>query len=293
MSQHHLAIVTDVTLVDWIGGGTLVNAYLADCARQLGWYVSFIRINPQVDEWVNFSHEDVDAYFIANVPHMPVAYMIDLVNSGKRYVMFRHDIASICYLSDAPQQPAAKLVRFLFENSAANFFISSLQLAYYQRVCEIPRTVVIPPPLDLSRFSDEKHPNRIGHLYLGEISSVRGVEETLRQMKAEDDGEVMAFYGQVAAPDLGDMLRAQGAKVCPPVFHSDVPALLNRYRDFYYHPRIVDAFCLKVLEAELCGMNIHVSDGNIGRFYYNESAQQLALFMKNQSIEVIVNAISQ
>lgn len=291
MSQCHLAIVTDVTLADWIGGGTLVNAYLADCARQLGWHVSFIRINSQVDEWKYFPHADVDAYFVANVPHMPVAYMLDLVNGGKRYVMFRHDISSICYAPDAAQQPAAKLVRFLFENSAANFFISNLQLSYYQRVCEVPRAVVIPPPLDLSRFSDEKNPERAGHLYLGEIASVRGIEESLHQMKAAGDDGVLAFYGQVTTPNLDDMLRMHGAQVFLPVDHLDVPALLNRYRHFYYHPRIVDAFCLKVLEAELCGMTLHVNRNHIGRYYYSDSAQEIATFMRSSSPAMILQVL--
>ena len=291
MSTFHLAVITDLTLPDWIGGGTLVNDYVAQCARAQGVQVSYIRINPAVDEWKDFDHANVDAYFVANIPHMPVSYMLELVNSKKRYVMFRHDIASLCYTESPDAQPAARLLRFLFDNAVANFFISPLQLAYYQKVCPVPRAYCVPPPLDLGAFLDGNRAERKGHLYLGEIAAARGIEESLAAMVAQSDGTPMSFYGQAVEPPLAAQVRSAGAQIHEAIPHSEVPALLNQYQHFYYHPRIVDAFCLKVLEAELCGMQLHVNRNNIGRYFYSDPAPAIADFMKNTSAQMIVQKI--
>ena len=292
MSAGHLAIVTDVTLAEWIGGGTLVNDYLARCAEAAGWRVSTIRIQSALNEWPGFAHDTVDAYFVANIPFMPVDAMLQLVNSKKPYVMFRHDISSICYEADPPSHTVAKLLHFLFENAAANFFISPLQLAYYQRVCPVVRPITVPPPLDLGAFANAANPTRSGHLYLGEIASARGVDESLRLMAQSGAPGPKSLYGQVAEPALEALANGLGATCHAAIAHTEVPALLNRYQHFYYHPRIIDAFCLKVVEAELCGMELHVNQAHIGRFGFRESAQELADFMRQHSAAMILQALS-
>lgn len=291
MAERHLAIVTDVTTEDWIGGGTLVNDYVAQCARQAGWRVSFIRNNPSRSDWQTFDHAAVAAYFVANIPHLGVPQLLELMQSGRPYVMFRHDVASLCYDVNPAAHPAAPLVKALFDHARANFFISNLQLNHYKRVCEVPRPVLVPPPLDLSAFVNHALPGRAGHLYLGEISRPRGVDESLAQMAASAEPGPRALYGQLTDASLEtDMIQAQAQRHAE-IPHQAVPDLMNQFRHFYYHPRIIDAFCLKVLEAELCGMEMHVQKENIGRYHYRESAQEIAAFMKKDSAAMILQVL--
>jgi hypothetical protein len=287
----NIAIITDLVLNQWVGGGTLVNDYLGRRIAQAGHFVQFIRITADHNGWEHADHAQIDLYLVTNIPGMTPAQMVQLMQSGKPYVMFRHDVASICYLPEPASHPSAALVLALFQHARANIFISNIQLAYYRKLGEIPRTLVMPPPLDLSEFMDQRRAGRQGHLYIGEISEQRGIRESLQAMQSNPDTGPIAFYGQVTAPELGTAIDAAGGQRHTEIAHDQIAGLLNNYSHFYYHPRIIDAFCLKVLEAELCGMQLHVNRTNIGRYYYDASAEQLASFMKKESVEMILQLL--
>lgn len=286
-----VAIITDVVLSQWVGGGTLVNDYMAQRMSEAGHQVQFIAINGNANGWDVADHALIDLYLVTNIPFMTSAQMLQLMQSGKPYVVFRHDVASICYLPDAASQPSTPLVLALFQHARANIFISNIQLAYYKKLGEIPRTLVMPPPLDLSAFVDAQRVDRQGHLYIGEISEQRGIRESLEAMQNNPEPGPIAFYGQVTAPELAGAIDAAKGHRHVEIAHDMIAPLMNSYRHFYYHPRIIDAFCLKVLEAELCGMELHVNRTNIGRYYFDATASQLADFMKNQSVEMILQLL--
>jgi hypothetical protein len=286
-----IALVTDVVLADWVGGGTLVNDYMASRMRASGHQVEFLQINPQRNDWDSTDHTAIDLYLVTNIPHMNGAQIAQLVHSGKPYLVLRHDIASVCYLDEAASHPAAAVMRLLFGGARANIFISPIQLAYYKRVCDFSNTLVVPPPLDLDAFVDQQQSDRAGHLYIGEISVQRGIVDSLQAMQAQADGTPMAFVGQSSDAQLLQAIEAAGGQRFADVAHAAIPALLNRYRHFHYHPHIIDAFCLKVVEAELCGMTLHVNKANIGRYYFDATARQLADYMKQQSMNSILAQI--
>jgi len=286
----NIAIITDYLLSHWVGGGTLVNDYLGRRITAAGHKLEFILINGDENGWETAVHTRIDLYLVTNIPYMTEAQMRQLMLSKIPYVMFRHDVASICYLPDAASHPASGLILDMFRGARSNIFISNIQLAYYRRMGSIDRTVVIPPPLDLSEFTDTGMVERQGHLYIGDINEQRGIFESLQSMKANPEGGSFSFYGEVDV-DVVPVIEAAGGKVFPVIAHSLVAPLMNTKRHFYYHPKMIDAFCLKVLEAELCGMELHVDRGNIGRFYYDATAQQLADFMKNQSVDMILEML--
>ena len=286
-----IALITDLVLSEWVGGGTLVNDYMARRMEAAGHQVTFLQLNPQRNDWDRADHSAIDLYLVTNIPYMGAQQIVQLANSGKPYLVFRHDIASVCYLEQPAEHPAAAVMRALFGAARANIFISNIQLAYYRRVCDISNTVVMPPPLDLDAFVDQQRGNRAGHLYLGEISAQRGIAESLQEMAAQADAGPIAFYGQLTDAALLQAIEAAGGARFADVPHDSIPELLNRYRHFYYHPKIIDAFCLKVVEAELCGMTLHVNKTNIGRYYFDATARQLADFMKRQSVETILQLL--
>lgn len=287
----NVAIITDLVLSQWVGGGTLVNDYIARRIAEAGHAVQFLCITADHNGWDAADHSRIDLYLVMNIPFMTPAQMVQMMQSGKPYVMFRHDVASICYLPEPASHPSAALVLALFQHARANIFISNIQLAYYKKLGDIPRTLVMPPPLDLTAFVDERRAGRQGHLYIGEISEQRGIRESLQAMQGNPDQGPIAFYGQVTSPELGAVIDAAGGQRHTEVAHARIAGLLNTYSHFYYHPRIIDAFCLKVLEAELSGMQLHVNRTNIGRYYYDASAEQLASFMKKESVEMILQLL--
>jgi hypothetical protein len=56
-------------------------------------------------------------------------------------------------------------------------------------------------------------------------------------------------------------------------------------------PNFFDSFCVKVIEAELCGMRIITIPQRIGRYCYAMDATSLAAFMQKDSLAALQEEI--
>ncbi len=283
-----VAILTDYTLEEYLGGASLVNDYLARQLRNDDLAVEFISVNPVRDDWPRLQESEYDLILVTNISFLSLDRLNGIIDGRIPYMVFRHDVASLAYQDNPRQYPLAATIGRFFGNSRANFFISTPQLDYYRRICDIDHFIVTPPPIDLDSFVDQRQPDRSGVLYLGQITEGRGIEETLAHLSEHRPGLEAHFHGKVESPRLQAMIYQAGGRIYPEITRRDeIAPLMNRYSDFVYHPRIFDAFSIKMVEAELCGLNIYCRKENIGRYYYPEDGQTLKAMMREGSPSLI------
>ncbi len=285
MTSRNILILTDYTSDVFLGGAQLVNDLIKLELERRGHHVEYVRINPDQNEWSRWDGSQ-DLTIVANIPHLDANQLIQLAQSTVPYVNFRHDIASLAYSLEPRTQPMTPVVEALFANAAFNFFISNIQLAYYQRICSIERAQVIPPPARFDGF-DNWNQERRGIMYLGPIAKERGVLDSLEYVQALGEGQTIDFFGKIQDEDLKHRILKNNCNIFPEIPRALLPRILNSYRQMIYLPHIVDAFCIKIIEAELCGIEIIAKKENIGRYYFQNSAQELKVFMENNSSKII------
>ena len=87
------------------------------------------------------------------------------------------------------------------------------------------------------------------------------------------------FVGKILDQELAKYLKENGAEVKDAIPHEEIANIMNDYEYFYYTPEIYDSFCLKILEADLCGMKIFADTPRIGIFSYNKPLKELVDMM--------------
>ena len=289
MTPRKILIIADYTSDAFLGGAQLVNDLIKQELERRGHRVDYVCVNPHLDEWSKWDGSH-DLTLVTNIPHLSANQLLSIAQSPIPYINFRHDIASIAYHAHPGSLEISALVKTLFDNAAVNFFISNIQLAYYQRICSVERALVVPPP---ARFDGFENWNQVrkGIMYLGPISRERGILESLEYVRSLGPGYSIDFFGKIDDDELKNQILSDHCNIFPEVPRALLPRIFNSYRQLIYLPHIVDAFCIKMVEAELCGLEIVANKENIGRYYFQHSAQELKAFMEDSSCQIIGDQI--
>ncbi len=290
------AILNDETTETWKGGAALVNEKIQAKLIKEGHECDIVTYNGKdTEDKKVFSEKEwkpYDFFIFANIAYFPEKEMYEIMEH-KPFVTFRHDIPIILYT----QPPSIRFSRFyklfgtMFEKAKMSFFISPMQYKIFDFNFKLGKSMILPPPLDIDGFVDEKKEDRKGCLYVGDIGAARGCIETLNFMKQQDKEGPYTFVGAHVDTQIVDALKEQGATVLNPVEHDEVPAIMNMHKDLYYFPQIYDSFCLKMLEAHMCGMNLMSDHLRIGLFSYGTKMEDIIEAVKNKSIEGIYEYI--
>jgi glycosyltransferase involved in cell wall biosynthesis len=274
-----------------VGGAELVNNALYNFLCQQGVECLYVSVEAPVNS-VRMQLSQ-DALIILTTFHNVSPDFFDLIlGNHLKLCIFRHDVPAICYDATSASAEAKKFFSDVFGCSRLNIFVSPLQLHMHEKVCPIPSSLVLPPPLSFENFQMMQRP-RSNALYLGPISRVRGVTEAIEFCGNKLPGERLDFIGRVEDADLAEEISAAAFTIRPEVDRSRLPYLMNSYRHLVYFPRIVDAFCLKILEAELCGLDVLCNKERVGRFSYTESAEELAYISQFQSAKQIYQRLKE
>ena len=274
-----LAILNDETTETWLGGAALVNEKIKSEIESRGHECVIWTYNKDNKEEDLPSQEEVDKidhFLFANFGYWPPKF-IDNIMETKQFSTFRHDLPIILYT----QPPSIMYKEFydafgkMFQRAKISFFISPMQQKVFQNYFLVSRSEVLPPPLDLDGFENLNEPDREGSLYVGDISPGRGCEKALALMKQHDKIGPWVFVGQHVNNELVNYLIESGATVMNPIPHEEMPVLMNAHKRLFYYPDIYDSFCLKILEAELCGMQVAADTYRIGRYSYEQNSEQL------------------
>jgi hypothetical protein len=88
-------------------------------------------------------------------------------------------------------------------------------------------------------------------------------------------------YGRIEDRALAKYALEAGLRIFNEVPRAEIPSLLSSYSVLMYHPNIIDAFCIKVVEAELAGMSLEVDRERIGRFSFDVDSVSLSRYMEH------------
>jgi len=272
----------------WFGGASIANHRIKDELEKRGHNVTIHTINEKENTWKG--DMSADLYIIANWAYIPKEDLEKLFKE-KNIVKFFHDIPGYMYQPKTIKyEHYYKFMQFMIDNALLNIFISPLQLEIYQRYVNIKQdnTMIIPPPKDMNNFSNIlKEEDRIYDvLYLGDISNARGIYESIEI--AKNNNLDIHFIGPWVDKELVEELKENGFRVEKEIPNDKVSAIMNQYKYFIYLPNIIDSFCFKVVEAELCGCQLIVDPYRIGRYSYTETVEELKEII-NTSHEKIVN----
>ena len=286
-----IGILNDETIQSWVGGAALVNHRIKTALEKKGHDVNIIIYNKQ--QRFIFNPDDYDFFILANIPYFN--YMIiDEIIENKPYIVFRHDIPIILYMEPPSERfkEFMELYQKIFDNAKMIFFISEMQKNVFSSRFKIKDNVqVLPPPLDLKGFENKNKQDRNGCLYLGDISLARGIPRTIEIMKKKFPMTKYTFAGKNLDQRVVNFIHQNGGKYIGELNHDDVSRVMNEYKHFLYYPEIYDSFCLKIVEAELCGMKIHADKLRIGRFSYNKTAEELKKDIETESLKKIIEVI--
>ena len=287
-------ILNDWDLKSYIGGAALVNDKIMSELSMKGHETTLCLFNDKND--TNMSIEEItnyDFYILANIAYVPTPILEQIINN-KKFITFRHDIPTVIYSQPKSifHKEFKDLWRKMFDKAEMTYFISPMQQDVFEAYFEEISSTVCVPPLDVSSFKNEANIKREGCLYLGDISHARGCVKTLKIMKQSEPNSRYKFVGKILDIELSDWLKNNGAIVEDAVEHKLVPKIMNEYKNLYYFPEIYDSFCLKILEAQLCGMKVIADTERIGIFSYNTSHNTLIYNMEHITINSIISHIT-
>ena len=289
-----ILILNDETIETYIGGAALVNNKIKTELERNGHEVNYFIINNDSKTHdIQIKWQEYDYYILANIGYFS-AEILKWVIKSKPFITFRHDIPTILY-STPPSifyKEFMTIWQDMFKNAKLSVFISPMQEAVFKAHFEVLNSKVLIPPLDVSSFKNEAKKDRNGALYIGDISPARGCVKTLDIMKKHQPDSRYLFIGKIIDQKLADYLKSNGAEVLDAIPHKEVATYMNDYEYLFYFPEIYDSFCLKILEADLCGMKIIADTERIGIFSYKTDTQKLIYNMEHNSISHIIDTIN-
>jgi len=281
-----ILIINDETTKTYMGGAALVNDTIKSQLEEQGHEVDYLIINKDTKEISN-NWENYDYYILANIAYVPDSILNQIIDN-KRYCKFFHDIPTVLYTQPPSilYQNFYSLWQKMIDNSENNYFISPMQKNVFNSVFRLENVKTIIPPLNIKSFKNEALMEREGCLYVGDISNARGCYKTLQLMKHKYPNSRHHFVGKILDTELVKLLESKGATVNDAISHEEMPKLMNEYKYLFYYPEIYDSFCLKILEASLCGMDILADTYRIGLFSWNKNINELVKEMDNFKFEV-------
>lgn len=144
----------------------------------------------------------------------------------------------------------------MYEDARMNVFVSELHRRTVQRIIgadAVGRHFVAPPTIDADRFFDRRQVRDIENLFIGAICEAKG-RDVLKERFASD----ITMAGPAPGgkhPGFGNWLGQ--------LPYAEIPAYMNRARNFAFLPRWPEPCGRVVIEAALCGCHL-VTNENVG-----------------------------
>ncbi len=278
-----LALVGDFKIDQVLGGAAFVDSYLVEQLRRCRIDVDYLAVNAGSNDWAKLISGSYDGIIYSNLAGMTITQLEWICESRTPYILFRHDIPSVVYRFNEASPRLSSVFVELFKVAKCSIFISELQRKFYSRVLALGPSIVLPPPMSFCGFREIQKTARSGVLYLGPVCESRGLRRSLDWYKQSGMSNGFDVFGRVEDAALAQYVINEGVRIFPEVGRGEVPGLFAKYEGLVYHPNIIDSFCIKVLEAELCGMTLYVDTERIGRYSYTEDSGVLSKYMEDVS----------
>lgn len=206
---------------------------------------------------------------VCNLPYLPCSGQhADMgcpikpqIGWAKKRILLR-DAATDCSASNAS-------MRWLYAEAALNVYLSPL----HQRITESllalqapPPTYILPPMIDVTRFSNQGLERDIDYLFVGVISEAKGLN-AMRERFRDANIVLVGRCASDAGVDFGTHIAH--------VPYDEVPRYMNRAKNFVFLPRWPEPQGRVVAEAALCGCNI-IGNENVGALSFGTELSEPA-----------------
>jgi hypothetical protein len=189
--------------------------------------------------------------------------------------------------------PVRLKLEMLFGASFKIIYISPLQKEIFERFYAGTNSLVIPPPVMFEGFEPSCNRGSDSLSFYRESDPHSAIAAVDYFRKNIGEGR-LNMYGVRDSNGVPSDLIATDIVLHPPVARREVPEVFRGHRNLLHIPNYIDSFCLKVLEAELCGVAVHTIRERIGRYSFALSAENLRDYMQQRSLgriyDVLVHA---
>ncbi len=202
--------------------------------------------------FVHLSHAYVD---VCNLGYLPCSGNAknpcpDKSNFSISRSIISRELGTECFAQN-------DLVRLSFVNSLANIFVSPLHLQTTEGILKQPlqtNSMILKPVISLEIFRNLGLERDIENLFVGVISEAKGFYNLREQYRNKPI---------VLAGKLHPGIELDFGTYLGEVPYSEIPALMNRAKNFVYLPRWPEPQGRVVVEAALSGCNL-VTNRNVG-----------------------------
>ncbi|MHB8142669.1 MAG: glycosyltransferase family protein [Thermoleophilia bacterium] len=267
------------------GGGEMMNRSLIEAGRRHGHQ---IKVTAAYPEPVTDLFDHPDLVILADVHNQPSARsrldpaLVEGVIEESPYIHLDNAYVDVCDLpylpcggdSDGRACPykrslrtqahrllrrrgcLAARTRRMYENARLNVFVSGLHRRTVAGILgpdAVGAFLETPPTVDSTEFVDHRNERDINNLYVGALSDAKGLG-TLRE-RFGDDITLIGPSPSGSPPGFGNWLGQ--------LPYAEIPAYMNRARNFAFLPRWPEPCGRVVIEAALCGCHL-VTNENVG-----------------------------
>ena len=248
-----IAWIHNYSYPNYIGGAELSDYYWIKKAKELE--IDLIEVTCKSNPIY------ADAYILGNFSKIDKNYLAKIIQ--KPYICIVHGgLINKDFLE-------------IFNQASLLVFMSPLQKEKCKNIFKNPRTIVIPPYVDVKKFRNYKktrEPNT--YLYAGAIRTHKGIPEILKHAKAHPQNKYH-FYGPVKK-EIYLIKHIKQLKNCTyhkPVANNKLPKIMNHCENFIWiidpKRKYFESFGRTIAEALLCNLNLVVNKKNFGVFSWD------------------------
>lgn len=276
------------------GGGEMVSRRLLDAGLEMGHEIRISSVRPHSNDL--HPRPDVTLLIdIHNIGHTIRSLgawrgfrqgFIEEATNGSPFVHLGTAYADVCNLpylpcsgnrgNGCPKKPGLSIreravirdwtndcfadrqsVRKLYEESRLNVYLSPMHRDITEKLLrstDLPPSHLLKPLIDTTLFKNAGTPRDIDYLFVGVIGEAKGLEAMRAQFRDKD----IHFVGGCSPGVKLDFGTYHGH-----VPYSEIPAYMNRAKNFVFLPRWPEPQGRVVAEAALCGCNI-IGNENVG-----------------------------
>ncbi len=249
--------VADFGLQHNSGGAQRTDSYMISALQSAGFSVTVFHHDSDTQVF----NQEYDLVVSGNLEML--SRSSDIMNyliNHPNHIRFEHD--SNAYLSVEHR-------RMLFGSTTKNIFLSDFHHSTFVELYGdiFPNPAVCVSPIDTKRFRNLNPENKInGTLSVGFMHTLKGINRFF--VEAVRNPSKDFYYAGWGSPHLTRVMQAiTNINHLGKIEYEEMPSLLNRYTDFFYHPLKFEPFCRSVAEAIICGMNVDCGE-NVGSLHH-------------------------
>jgi len=248
--------IADYTTKEHYGGAQQTNELMVRYGRKIGHEVEYML--PLESQFSISKLKKADLVIINNLTRFKPSW-INWIIENKPYIKYDHDHATARLIGKFPK---------LFLSSRLNIFLSPLHLQGVSKLVgyKIPRSVIIPPPMDTKTFKiTNKNRIKDSVFMCGSLSPAKGINKMIDYLNANKEKKLfLAGWNENQARKLINM---KNVTFLGKIQHDKLPEVYNRYESFILLPTKEEACSRVVLEAYLCGCRL-ITNKVVGAMSY-------------------------